>query len=95
MQLVECEKPNAQWIYAFEIITANRTYRLFTDSYDTKQQWVFTILSYLKHRVQPANTQGPVLIDFKQKSNAITTKANSFNTGKAKCIFSSQNFAEA
>ena len=35
-------------------------YRLFTDNYDVKQQWVFTFTAYLKQRQTPSNAQGPV-----------------------------------
>ena len=55
-----CEKPNDRWIHAFELHTPQRMYRLFTDNYDVKQQWVFTLNAYLKHRQTPSNAQGPV-----------------------------------
>lgn len=47
-ELLNCEKPNDKWIHVFELWTSQRVYRLFTDSYDIKQQWIFTITAIIK-----------------------------------------------
>lgn len=46
------EKPKI-WEHVFEFVTPVRSYRLFSNSYETKEQWVYALSEYVKyHREQ-------------------------------------------
>jgi hypothetical protein len=49
--LAPSEKPKA-WEHVFEFVIPQRTYRLFSNSYDIKEQWVYVISEYLIYRQQ-------------------------------------------
>jgi len=34
----------------FEIVTPRRSYRLFSDNYDVKEQWIYALDQYLIHQ---------------------------------------------
>ena len=46
IEISESEKPGQGWDYVLEIHTMKRYYRLFSDSYDTKEQW-FNVLKQI------------------------------------------------
>lgn len=43
------QKPKL-WDHAFEFVSPQRTYRLFSKSHDVKEQWVYAMQEYLAYR---------------------------------------------
>ena len=50
IQMLSSEKPKDGWIHALEIETTKRCYRLFSDSYDVKEQWFFALNQIVLHK---------------------------------------------
>lgn len=50
IQLSASEKPRDGWIHVLEIQTTKRVFRLFTDSYDVKEQWFFALNQICLHK---------------------------------------------
>ena len=47
--ITAADKPK-DWVHVLEIYTTNRTYRLFSDEYDVKEQWFYAIDKFLLYR---------------------------------------------
>lgn len=49
LSLQPSDKPKL-WEHVFEFVIPQRSYRLFSNSYDVKEQWVYAISEYLIFR---------------------------------------------
>ena len=50
IQMTPSEKPKDGWIHVLEIVTIKRTFRIFTDRYDIKEQWFDALNQIVLHK---------------------------------------------
>jgi hypothetical protein len=51
LNLTSTEKPKG-WEHVFEFVVPQRTYRLFSNSHDVKEQWFYALSEYVSYRRQ-------------------------------------------